>query len=121
MAKAFSLDLRERILADYDLGIGPAELARKYRVCERFVYKLVKQRQDTGSIAPLYSKPGPKPILAPHLDGLRALVQQQPDATLEELRQQLPVQVCIGTVWNALQKLQITLKNSPSSRRAEAS
>lgn len=121
MPKPFSVDLRERVLADYDEGVGPAELARKYRVCERWVYKLVKQRQELGSIAPLYGKPGPKPKLAPHLEQLRGLVEQRPDATLEELRQQLPVQVCVVTVWNALQKLDITLKKSPASRGAKAS
>jgi transposase len=120
MAKAFSLDLRERVLADYDLGVGPAELGRKYRVCERWVYKLVKQRQETGSIAPLYGKPGPKPKLEGHFDELRALVEQRPDATLDELRQLLSIQVCLTTVWKALEELRITLKKSPESLRARS-
>lgn len=120
MAKAFSVDLRERVLADYDEGVGPAELARQYRVCERWVYKLVKQRQDLGSITPLYGKPGPKPKLASHLDELRTLVDQHPDATLEELRQQLPVAVCLTTVWKALEDLKLTLKKSPEGVRARS-
>jgi transposase len=121
MAKAYSIDLRVRVLADYDEGVGPAELARKYRVSERWIYQLASRRQQIGTIEPLYSKPGPKPKLDEHLDHLRTLIQQRPDATLEELRQQLPVQVCIGTVWNTLQKLEITLKKSPASSRAKAS
>jgi transposase len=121
MPKAFSVDLRERVLADYDEGARPVDLAVKYRVCERWVFKLIKQRREIGSIEPLKGKTGPKPKLGEHLDHLRELVRQQPDATLEELRKQLPVQVCIGTVWNTLQRLEITLKKSPSSRRAEAS
>jgi transposase len=121
MPKPFSVDLRERVLADYDLGARPVDLAVKYRVCERWVFKLVKQRQETGSIEPLRGKTGPKPKLGEHLEQLRALVNQRPDATLEELRQQLPVRVCVVTVWNALQRMEITLKKSPASRGAKAS
>lgn len=121
MPKPFSVDLRERVLADYDEGARPVDLAVKYRVCERWVFKLLKQRRELGSIEPLKGKTGPKPKLGEHLEQLRGLVNQQPDATLEELRKQLPVQVCIGTVWNALQRLEITLKKSPASRGAKAS
>lgn len=121
MPKPFSVDLRERVLADYDEGARPVDLAVKYRVCERWVFKLLKQRRDLGSIEPLKGKTGPKPKLGEHLDQLRDLVNQNPDATLEELRKQLPVQVCIQTVWNALQRLEITLKKSPASRGAKAS
>jgi transposase len=121
MPKAFSVDLRERVLADYDEGARPVDLAVKYRVCERWVYKLLKQRQQIGSIEPLYGKPGPKPKLGEHLEELRALVGQRPDATLEELRQKLPVQVCVATVWNALQDLDISLKKSHLRLGAKAS
>ncbi len=120
MAKAYSADLRVRVLADYDAGVGPAELARKYRVSERWIYTLISRRQQLGTIEPLYGKPGPKPKLAQHLDQLRALVEQRPDATLEELRGQLPVTVCVATVWNALEDLGITLKKSPEGLRARS-
>lgn len=121
MAKAYSVDLRERVLADYDEGARPVDLAVKYRVSERWVFKLIQQRREIGSIDPLYGKPGPKPKLGEHLEQLRSLVGQRPDATLEELRQQLPVQVCVATVWNALKELEISLKKSHLCRGAKAS
>lgn len=121
MAKAYSVDLRERVLADYDEGARPVDLVVKYRVCERWVFKLIRQRRELGHIQPLQGKPGPKPKLGEHLDELRSLVDQRPDATLEELRQQLPVQVCLTTVWNALQDLKLTLKKSLKGRGAKAS
>lgn len=121
MPKAYSVDLRERVLADYDEGARPVDLSVKYRVCERWVFKLLRQRRELGSIEPLQGKPGPKPKLGTHLDRLKTLVDQRPDATLEELRAQLPIRVCLTTVWNALQTLQITLKKSPASRGTKAS
>ena len=121
MAKAYSVDLRERVLADYDAGARPVDLRVKYRVSERWVFKLIQQRREIGSIEPLEGKPGPKPKLGEHFEELRILVARRPDATLEELRQELPVQVCLTTVWNTLQGLEITLKKSHSSRGAKAS
>ena len=121
MAKAYSSDLRTRVLADYDKGVGAAELAENYSVSERWVYKLVERRRKLGTIEPLYGKPGPEPKLGAHLDKVKTLVAQQPDATLEELRAQLPVKVCVATVWNTLQRLELTLKKSTPSGGAKAS
>ena len=59
-----------------------------------------QQRAETGDIAPLRGKTGPKPKLAEHTDQLLKLVEEQPDATLEELRERLGVSVCLTTVWS---------------------
>lgn len=121
MARPYSVDLRERVLTDYDEGVRPVDLTVKYRVSERWVFKLIKQRRDLGTIEPLEGKPGPKRKLEAHFELLRSLVSKRPDATLEELRAQLPVHVCLATVWNALQDLGVTLKKSPASGGAKAS
>lgn len=111
---AYSLDLRERVLADFDAGMGNDAVARKYRVSSRWVYKLRRQRSETGQIAPRRGKTGPKPKLAAHLDQLVQLVKEQPDATLHELRQKLGVPVSLATLWATLKKLGLTLKKSPA-------
>jgi transposase len=102
---AYSIDLRERVLADFDSGMGNDAVARKYRVSSRWVYKLRRQRSETGEIAPRRGKTGPKPKLAAHVEQLPLLVEQQPDATLNELRQRLSVPVSLTTLWTTLKKL----------------
>lgn len=114
--RAYSLDLRERVLADFDSGMGNHAVARKYRVSSRWVYKLRQQRSETGQIAPRHGKPGPKPKLAAHTEQLVQLVKGQPDATLSELRERLGVPVSLATIWLTLKKLGLTLKKSPASR-----
>jgi transposase len=114
--KAYSMDLRERVLADFDAGLGNDAVARKYRVSSRWVYKLRQQRSQTGQIAPRQGKPGPKPKLAAYADRLVQLVEAQPDATLSELRERLGVSVSLATVWLTLKKLGLTLKKSPAGR-----
>lgn len=108
--RAYSLDLRERVLADRDEGMSKAAVARKYRVSTRWVYNLEKQRESTGEIAPRRGKTGPKPKLAAHTERLLKLVEEQPDAALHEIRDRLGVPVCIGTVWNTLKALGVTFK-----------
>jgi len=49
--RAYSCDLRERVLADFDGGMGNDAVARKYRVSSRWVFKLRRQRDETGEIA----------------------------------------------------------------------
>jgi transposase len=112
--RAYSIDLRERVLADIDAGMGSEGVARKYRVSSRWVYKLRQQRSTTGDIAPRRGKSGPKPKLAAHTEKLMQLVAEQPDATLSELRERLGVAVSLATVWTALKALGLTLKKSPA-------
>jgi transposase len=107
---AYSIDLRERVLADFDSGLGNDAVARKYRVSSRWVFKLRRQRSETGDIAPRRGPSGPKPKLAAHSERLLQLVAEQPDATLSELRARLGVAVSLSTLWTALKKLGVTLK-----------
>ena len=113
---AYSIDLRERVLADFDAGMGNDAVARKYRVSSRWVYKLRRQRSETGQIAPRRGKTGPKPKLAAHVEQLVQLIEAQPDATLSELRERLGVPVSLTTLWTTLKKLGVTLKKKSCGR-----
>ncbi len=117
MGKAYSTDLRLRVLADYDDGVRPVNLADRYRVYERWVYKLLRQRKETGCIEPRRGRTGPKPKLAAHENRLRELIDAVPDATLEEIRQKLGLGVSITTLWRALRDLGVTFKKSAQRGR----
>jgi hypothetical protein len=45
MGKAYSMDLRERVMADADGGRSIASVARKYRVNEWWIHQLKKRRR----------------------------------------------------------------------------
>lgn len=120
MAKAYSLDLRTRVLADYDEGVQTVELARRYRVSAWWVHKLVRQRRETGRVAPLAPSGGRKRKLAGHDERIRKIVREHADATLMELREKLGVSVGLTTLWKTLRRLKLTLKKSHARRRTEA-
>ena len=111
--RAYSLDLRERVLADLDAGASQAETARKYRVSTRWLYKLRRQRETTGNLAARRGQTGPPRALAGSgEEELVDLVRQSPDATLQELRDRLTAKVSRVTVWRTLKRLGLTLKKS---------
>jgi transposase len=107
--RSYSLDLRERVLADCDSGLSNDEVARKYRVSAPWIRRLKQRRRETGSIEPRVRRM-PAPRLMAHADRLKDLVEQQPDATLQELREALGVQTSLPSLCRALQRLRLTVK-----------
>jgi transposase len=120
--QAYSMDLRERVVADCDCGLGTTAVAKKYRVSESWVRNLKRRRRETGEIGPRKQRTSHATKLDEQLDRLRQLVEERPDATLLELRDQLGVQVAPATIWRALRRLQLTFKKKssmPASRTAQ--
>jgi len=114
--EAISKDLRQRVLADCDAGMGTREVATKYRVSESWVRRLKQRRRETGETAPRIPRFTRRPALAAHLDQLQQLVQERPDATLRELCELLGVPVSVPTMWRALRELKLTFKKKSSGR-----
>ena len=84
--RAYSQDLRERVLQAYDAGDGGyVTLSRRFRVAESTVYRWVRECRREGKRAPKVYRHGFVSVLDED-DGavLRQLVEEQPDATLAE-------------------------------------
>jgi len=84
--KAYSMDLRERILQDCDAGMEARQVALKYRVSESWIRRLKQRRRETGEVAPRRLGSRKQPKWLPHAERLQKLVEEKPDATLAELR-----------------------------------
>jgi transposase len=108
--RAYSMDLRVRVMADVDQGLTTKAAAEKYHVSRDWVRKLKRFRRLTGSFAAREQRVSHATKLDQELPRLEQLVLERPDATLKELREALGVQVAIGTVWRALKRLQMTFK-----------
>jgi transposase len=73
----------------------------------------LRRRRETGSIAPKPHGGGhPAAYAGAKLEQLRELVRQQPDATLEELRERTKVACSLVAVHNALKRLDWRYKKS---------
>lgn len=114
--KAYSLDLRQKIVDTYAEGnISQRQLALQFRVALSFIEKLLKQQKETGNIAPkVRTEQTPTKLNAEQLKVLEQLVEANNDATLDELRYQLEQKtgVLIGrsTVDRMVKQLNLTVK-----------
>jgi transposase len=117
---AYSLDLRKRIVKAVESQIGSKrKIAELFGVHESFIYKLLRQKRERSDLAPLPHGGGARAKLsADHLRQLPDLVAARPDATLDELREQMKkkarVAVSISTICRGLQALGLSRKKSPS-------
>ena len=118
--RAFSLDLRSRVLADYQAGLSFAELGRKYSTRAEWVRRFIRRYDSTGEIAarpplnhrvPCYRRPEAE---------LREAVAANPSLTLDGLRATLGVTCDLTTIGNALRALKISFKKNARRRRAAA-
>lgn len=112
----YSMDLRTRVLADYDAGVAPKDVAAKFRVSRSWVNRIVQRRRETGEVRPRQQQVFKKQALAGQEHQLRALVTAQPDQTLRELREALRSSASLSSVWRALDRLELTLKKNRTRR-----
>ena len=116
------MDLRERVIADCDAGLGTKATATKFRVSPAWVRRLKQHRRERGDIVPRNG--GGSRGRKIDRDRLATLVRAQPDATLVELRDRLGVSVTPWAVSKALRALGLSYKKSrsaPPSRTAPTS
>src|SRR3954463_9220952 len=110
--KAYSMDLRERVVAACDRGEGtPEQIAKRFQVGLAWVYRLLQRRRQTGSIEPKPHGGGQKPAFdSSAAERLRQAVAGRPDATLEELREAVGAACGTSAVHRALVKLGLPRK-----------
>lgn len=119
--KAYSTDLRERVLQDCDTGIGTRAVARKYRVSESWVRRVKQTRRETGRVAPAAQAHGPAATWPAHAEAIREAVRQAPDATLDEYRARFALPLSRSALARAFAALGLSRKKSrsgPPSRTA---
>ncbi len=114
--KAYSIDLRKRVLAAYDSDkYTLKQIAEQFQVTTRWIQKLRQQRKQEGSIAPRPPNKGRKPVFqGKDLERLERFINAHPDATLEETKQHLlgVVECSIVTIHNTLKGLELRYKKN---------
>jgi transposase len=116
--KAYSTDLRERVVAACDAGDATREqVAARFSVSVTWIRKLMRQRRQTGSIAPKPHGGGRAPAFDAEAERrLREAVRADDDATRRELADAAGVACCASAVHRALKRLEITRKKSRGGR-----
>ena len=131
MARAYSLDLRERVVAAVEAGVPRAEIVRLLGVGRSTVRRLLRLREQRGNLAPKAGRPGPVGVLAgPEAQAvLVAQLAADGDARIEDHRRLWQAAgrpaVSAATMWRAVRALGWRQKSTPppasvTSRRVPA-
>ncbi len=125
LMKAYSLDLRERVVSAYEVGSRTIkEVAERFSVGETFVKKMLRQKRTQGAVQPPAHGGGkPRALSENHLKALRQWLKREPDLTLRELRERMLERkrkaVSMATLGKVLAEEKLTRKKNQSLRRKE--
>lgn len=118
MPTPLSLDLRTRIVHACERGeLTQPEIAELFQVHVKTVEKYWRLARTGQPLAPQPHRGGPARRLHGHAEHLRTLVAEQPDATLEALRQVLAER---HGVWASVSLLSRTLRRLGLPRKKRA-
>jgi transposase len=107
---AYGQALRQRVLALYDEGSKTKQIAERLKVSPAWCRRVKQRRHEPPRV-----NRGRRPKLdAAARTTLAGWIDQQPDATLEQLRQRIQVELGIaissGALWNTLKAMKFTFK-----------
>jgi transposase len=123
MPKAYSCDLRERVIESVATGASRREAAERFEVSVSSAVKWFQRWRDERSTA---AKPrgGSTSPLEGFATEILDLVAEQPDLTLEETVCQLRkrrIRTSRSSLWRFLDRHNVTLKKKPAGCRTAAS
>ena len=105
--RPYSQDLRDRVVAACDAGeLTREEIAEEFDVSTSWIRRLLQRRREEGHYGAKQGKRGRKPVIVGQsLTQLDQLVEERPDATLEELRDHTSASCSLVTISNTLKRL----------------
>ena len=125
MAKGYSTDLRDRVVALVEAGESRREAARLFDLAASTTIRWMDRWETTGSVA---AKPGTGHCRSPlesQEQWLLDLVTAEPDLTLDEIGARLVsakrLKVGRTSIWRFYERHNITFKKNVARRRAGSS
>ena len=122
MAKGYSKDLRERVVAMVEDGESRREAARLLNLAASTTVRWLDRWTRTGSVAADVRTGHNRSPLKAHETWLLELVAKEPDLTLEEIRDRLAAEkklaVAVSSIWRFYDRHDITFKKNSARRRA---
>jgi transposase len=124
MTRAYSLDLRERVVAAVEAGQSCRSVAKTFQVSVASVVKWSQRQRKTGNVA-AYRVGGRRGYaVAGERDWLLARIAEKPDLTLRALLSELKERglvVSYYALWHFLQHEGVTFKKKSARVRAGSS
>ena len=120
MARAYSQDLRDRVIDAALAGLPARQAAARFGVGIATAIVWVRRARQTGERAPRPQGQPRRSKLDPHRAFLLGLIEAKDDISLVEMQQRLErergVRASVGTIWTFLDRAGLTFKKSPRMR-----
>ena len=120
MTTPLSQDLRRRIVRAVEKGSSIRQAAVRYEVSPSAAVKLMRRLRQTGSVGPNRVGGHRRPVLEPHQDLLRTLVEGKSGITLSEIQAELQTRgievQALSTIHLMLKRMDLTHKKRRSGR-----
>ena len=114
-------EVRQRAINAYLNGEGSqALIAKMYGIDLSTFQRWLQRYRKTGRAAPLPRGHNPPALDDAQMEQLSMLVEQTPDATLEQLRAEMGLRCSIVAVHNALGRLGYRYKKNAAGQRARS-
>jgi len=122
--RAYSQDLRDRVLSCLERKERPTEIARRLEVSRGWVHQVAKRfKEGMRSSLPIGGKRRSK------LEAFKEMIQnwiaQEPDLSLQNICQRLEEETALrlkkSALWHQLNKWGLTFKKNAARQRARAS
>ncbi len=114
MGKAYSVDLKKRVLKFLKQNNDKDSASKLFEVDRATVYRWVKQEKERGTLEPLQRKYAYRKI---DYDALEKYVEANPDQFLREVAEEFSV--TLQAIFYAFKKLKITRKKRQLFTKSE--
>jgi transposase len=121
MARAYSQDLRDRVIDAGLSGMPARHAAERFGVGIATAIVWVRRARETGERTARRQGQPRRSKLDPEGEFLLGLIAEAPDMTLVEMQGRLRergVSASIGTIWTFLDRCGLTVKKSPRMPRS---
>jgi transposase len=120
MARAYSQDLRDRVIDAALTGMPARHAAARFGIGVATAIRWVRQVRETGNRRPGKQGQPRHCKLDPYRDYLLGLIAETPDITISEMLEHLAgerdVRACRATLWTFLNRCGLTFKKSRRMR-----
>ena len=122
--RAYSQDLRERVLNALERGEGPTAIARRLEVSRNWVYQVRRAWHSGGRRQSLPVGGYRTSRLAPLEQVIRSWLGDKPDLTLAELSQRISegygIKLTLPALWHRLDHWGLSYKKNAARQRARS-
>lgn len=121
MSRAYSEDLRIRLVRHVENGASRRAAAKLFEVSPSIAVKWLQRWREKKSVAPSPVRGHRRAVLEPHTDWLLELVKAKPDITLWEISAELTkrnVHASLSTIWSFYERHDVSYKKKRFRQRA---